>query len=140
MRNILRRGMAAGGVLAAGMVCGIIIVSLMSVRASRLYVQMIRLSFAAEETQRAREALGRGDLSAASRHAACGIEAEANTSTFDPLNTMWTVSFPLTGAWVTERTRYPVADRSNLAALAHARLGVVLNDRSRSGNSDRDPQ
>ncbi len=134
----LKRGIALCSIFTAGMIVGAIIVGLLSVRASRLYIQMVRLSFASEETQRASEALRRGEALDASRHAGCGIDVEGNTSTFDPVNTMWTLSFPLLGAWVTERTKYPVADRTQLVALAHARFGVILERMGRTEEANQE--
>lgn len=120
------------GVFTVGAVLGAAGVCVLAARASSLYVQMVRLSFASEEERRLVEAWSRGDLASAERHAACGIEAEGALVSFDPSRSMWDFSFPLFGLWVNEGTTYPVSDRTRLLALAHSRMAVVLERRGRA--------
>jgi hypothetical protein len=115
-----------------GIVVGVAALCLLSSRASRLYVQMVRLAFASEEERRLVAAWNRGDLNSAARHAACGIEAEGEMPSFDPANSLWDLSFPMMGLWANDQTKYPVTDRKSLLALAHSRMGLVLERQGRT--------
>lgn len=116
----------------AGGVVGAAALSLLSTRASKLYVQTLRLSFASEEERRLADAWRRGDYVSAARHAACGIEAESESASFNPSNSVWDWTYPVVGLWVNERTSYPVDSRDSLRALAHSRMGRVLEKQGKS--------
>lgn len=118
--------------LAVGISIGAVGTSLLAARASRVYVQIVRLSFTAEQESRLKAAWQAKDLRAAERHAACGVELEGESHAFDPAASIWSPGFTVLGFWAHEGTRYPVSDRTGLRALAHARLGRVLEEAGRS--------
>lgn len=124
----MTRNRLVAGVLVftVGVLAGASLLAFMSSHASRLFLQMVRMSFASEEETRLAEAWRKGAMSDALAHAACGVAAERGPQAFDPVRSPWGMGFPLMGAFVTERTRYPVQDSSRVEALAHAKLAVVL--------------
>ena len=110
---------------AAGVLAGGALVSAWSRRASRLYVQMTRFSFALEQERALGEAWRRGDMPAALRHAACQVEADKPSRAFDPSESRWTYWYPLYGAVISARPEWGVASGKNIEAIAHAQLAVV---------------
>jgi len=136
--TLSRKGLAIAAAFFVGLVAGGSAVAVMSARASRLHVQMTRLRLASELADRTGLAWKRGDLPSAAIHASCAVDVEGDTAAFNPLDTFWDFSFPVMGLWTTEKTKYPVEDRGPLVALAHARLGVVLERMGRTDDALRE--
>jgi len=130
------RARAAAALLAVflvGAASGALLVAALATKASRLHLQMARMS--SEQERRTAEALRTGDLSSALNHASCGVVLEENPDALQPRHSPWTLVFPAMGAFVTDRTRYPVEDNTRLKALAHAKLAIVwerIGDHERS--------
>lgn len=127
-----KRWMIGVTLFAAGVVTGSAGTAVLSSRASVLFLQTVRLSFASEEEGKAVGAWKAHDLRAAARHAACGVELESAPSTFEPSGSTWDPTYFLMGLWVNTKTQYPVSNRTQLRALAHARLGRILEESGRS--------
>lgn len=125
-RMSIRRAAPALVAAIIGALLGAGCMAVLSARASRLYVLRARMALATEQERQAGSAWRRGDFRAALEHAACGVVVERGPQALDPRRSSWDVAFPLMGLFVSERTHYPVKDRSHVEGLAHARLGAVL--------------
>lgn len=122
------RARAAAALLAVflvGVACGALLIAALATRASGLHLQMARMTLSSEQERRAVEGLRTGDLGSALIHASCGVVLEESPDALKPSHSPWTLAFPVVGAFVTERTKYPVDDNTRLKALAHAKLAVV---------------
>jgi len=136
----MRRSVPTGCLLLAflaGAACGGLLVASLAERASGLYLQMTRMTLASEQERRASQALRSGALAAAMNHASCGVILEEGPEALKPSRSAWHLTFPAMGAFVTERTTYPVQDNTRLLALAHAKLAVVWE---RGGDQQRAAQ
>ncbi len=111
------------GTFSIGALTGALLVTVLSLRASRAYLLMTRSSFKWEQEKQLGEAWKQGDFHSALAHAACAHEAEAHS--FDSDGGRWTIAFPLWGVVVNQRTRFPVQDNSRLLGLSHAKLGAL---------------
>ena len=120
-----RRATLAAVLFAAGLASGAGVMAVLSARASRLYLQMVRMSVASEQEARMAAAWRRGDVAGTLVHAGCGLEAEKGGRAFEGIHSSWGLGFPIMGAFVTARTKYPVDDSTRLQALAHAKLGIA---------------
>ncbi|WP_242342347.1 hypothetical protein [Anaeromyxobacter terrae] len=128
----MRRFAVISGLLAVfilGVVVGAGIFSVLSSRASRLFVSMTRFGFESEQADRLRAALSAGNLDRALVHASCALEGGSGLLAFDPDKSVWGPSFPVFGAFVTGSTRFGATDERQYLARMHARLGVVLERR-----------
>lgn len=121
-----------------GVVAGAALVAFWSSKASRLYVQMTRFSFASEQELLLRRAWQKGDLQTALTHAACQVVADGPTRAFDPAHSQWHFWFPVFGAGAAERTAWNPARGTNVEALAHAELAAVWERLGRSDAAERE--
>jgi len=126
------------GTLVAGSLLGAGIVAWWSSRASGQYLQMMRLSFATEQEMRLRQAWQAGDLTSALRHAACKVEVDKKSRAFDPEWSVWHFWYPLLGVVANERTPWNPAHGTNVEAIAHAQLAVVLERLGRAEDASRE--
>jgi hypothetical protein len=108
-----------------GVVVGGGTVAVFSSRASRLYTQMLRVSFVTEQDERLAKAWRAGDAHAAVAHAACALETATGAHPLEVRPPPWPLGFPIVGALTSENTRWAVKDNSRIVALAHAKLGAA---------------
>lgn len=126
----MKRGISGVIAFLLGVLVGGYVTSALSARAARLYGQMLRGAFALEEERALGHAWAKKDFPAAVVHASCGAEL-LRARAFLPERSLWDMTFPTMGAFVSENVRYPVDDLSQAQGLALAQLGVVWEELGR---------
>jgi hypothetical protein len=123
---VIRRTVLMLCVFAVGICAGASFMAFLSWRANRVYLQMVRMSFDAEEESELAATWRKGSLSDALAHAACGVVVARGPRAFDPARSLWDLDFPIMGVFATERMRYTgLEGNSRWEALAHAKLALV---------------
>ncbi len=132
-----RRWVLRGGMLfLVGALAGGATVGALSVRASRLFMVMTRFAFEVEQGDRLREALASRNLDMALVHAGCALQTDGTP--FDPNQSMWYPTFPLTGLVVTSHPRFGGDNENYYRGLLHARMGVVFEQRGDAESARRE--
>lgn len=137
-RNV--QSLAVAGAFAVGAVVGGAAVTALASRASVVYAQMLRVTLAVREGERARDAWAAGDPHSALLHAGCALQAESGADPLQYSPPPWPRELVAAGLVVGSGTRWAVDGEAALPgpAAAHAQVGAAWERLGQAARAERE--